>query len=731
MGTKSIKNPKGQRPAEKQFDLSQENFGGMVKDMPLTEIPLQNVYRHVDMIGHGPWSEGRPGSRRYSKAGLPSREFTADPVTDRLTLENRYLTGDRVKVSTTGTLPAPLVPNTYYYITYLSDTLVEIASTLANAIAGIQINITAAGTGTHTIRSAANLRAVLDHKTQKKIIKQYGREVFVAEKILESYEKVICIDSATPSDNVARLAAEGDNAVLAATDIFRIALDEDDDVNYMYRINSGIPVVILTDVNEDVTNIYGYRYYYSLARIIGDGIRNRVTEGAILKWESGTCKDPAQEKQFGEVYFPTPIGADLTEDHINEYLTCPIGIQAATHFPLYRTKNIGSGTALDINDKLKAYYVFADDVPVAKAISVTVAGNVATIAAGQNPFVIGDVGCTLRSDLAGARAGVIESYVDPNNVNLAIGHTLNAVDDVCIGEGRQMTVTQANRIVTRTAGDVYLIGDEGKTIFFGDGTSDVVVRWIDANNVEMAHSNTKASMSSTIQRVAGTYAWRRKWNDTVLDDGVAVGEIGLNERILSQRDLYIPQFNFERLPDANIVIIDSGFMVTAMRDEVGYYYSHIGAKGYIAGMYRIDQQFGELPVSIRDIIVMPAMAIFLSPNNTYNMSLNVPIANVGNPDVGEFIQKLIEPSEVDGKIGVTAWQTVRYVNASLFIAMTSEPGIRLFSGQAWSQRNYALIENGDPAVMDDLLKIDPFYGIIAWYSYKGGYKISAAQWRQA
>ena len=726
MSLKQVKSPKQQRSEEAQLTLSQETFGGMVKDMPLTEIPLSNVYRHIDTIGYGPWGEGRPGSRRYSKVALPAREFTADPATDRLTLENRFLTGDRVKLFTTGALPAPLEEKTYYFVTYLTDTLVEIATTFANAVAGTQIDLTDAGVGTHTIRSAASLRAVLDHKTQNKIIKQYGREVFVAEKLLESYEKVLCIDSVKPTDAVSRLAEEGDNAILAATDIYRVVLD--DDYWHMYRVNAGIPVVILTDVDESVLLIHVYRYYYSLARIIGTGIRNRVTDGAVLKWESGTCKDPDQEKQFGEIAFATAIGNDLTEDHIIEYLTCPIGAWAVTHYPLYRTKNIAAGTGGEVNNK--AFYVYDEDVPVCKSISITVAGNVATIVAGQNGFVIGDVGCTLRSDEAGTRAGVIESYVSANSVNLVLGHTLAATEDVCIGEGRQMTVNQANRIVNRTAGDTYVIADEGKTIFFGDGTFDFVVRWIDANSVEVAHSNTKAAMASTIQKNAGTYAWRRKWNDTVIDDGVSTGEVGLNERILSQRDLYIPFFNFEPLPDANIVIVDSGFMVTAMRDEIGFYYSHIGAKGFIAGMYRIDQQFGELPVAIRDIIVMPSLAVLVSSNKTYNMPLNVPIPNVGNRDVGEFIQKLIEPSEVDGKIGVTAWQTIRYVNASLFIALTSEPGVRFFNGGAWSSRNYALTESGDPAVMHDLLKIDPFYGIIGWYSYKGGYKIAASQWRK-
>jgi len=36
----------------------------------------------------------------------------------------------------------------------------------------------------------------------------------------------------------------------------------------------------------------------------------------------------------------------------------------------------------------------------------------------------------------------------------------------------------------------------------------------------------------------------------------------------------------------------------------------------------------------------------------------------------------------------------------------------------------------DEEIPTHKMKIDPFYGIIGWYSYKGGYKIAASQWRK-
>lgn len=86
-----------------------------------------------------------------------SATFTADASTDLMTytsianLPSNILTGTRVRLTTTTTLPAPLATATDYYVIRMSDGTFELATTYANALTGTQINITDAGTGTHTI----------------------------------------------------------------------------------------------------------------------------------------------------------------------------------------------------------------------------------------------------------------------------------------------------------------------------------------------------------------------------------------------------------------------------------------------------------------------------------------------------------------------------------------------------------------------------------------------------
>jgi hypothetical protein len=86
-----------------------------------------------------------------------SDTFSADAGTDVCTytstasIPSNILTGTRVRLTTTTTLPAGLALATDYYVIKVTDSTFKLATSYANAVAGTQINITNAGTGTHTI----------------------------------------------------------------------------------------------------------------------------------------------------------------------------------------------------------------------------------------------------------------------------------------------------------------------------------------------------------------------------------------------------------------------------------------------------------------------------------------------------------------------------------------------------------------------------------------------------
>lgn len=86
-----------------------------------------------------------------------SSTFTADAGTDVCTgasfTTSANSSGIAVTVSTTGTLPAGLSASTNYFVIRVDQNLgtFKLATTIANANAGTAIDITSAGTGTHTV----------------------------------------------------------------------------------------------------------------------------------------------------------------------------------------------------------------------------------------------------------------------------------------------------------------------------------------------------------------------------------------------------------------------------------------------------------------------------------------------------------------------------------------------------------------------------------------------------
>lgn len=94
--------------------------------------------------------------------------LTVDVSGDFLDLDQnrlRFFTGDRVRGTTTGTLPAGLALATDYYVIHRHELIstsqkpsIKLATTYANAIAAVAIDITDGGSGTHTITKNAEPR---------------------------------------------------------------------------------------------------------------------------------------------------------------------------------------------------------------------------------------------------------------------------------------------------------------------------------------------------------------------------------------------------------------------------------------------------------------------------------------------------------------------------------------------------------------------------------------------
>lgn len=81
--------------------------------------------------------------------------FTAAASDVCTAVAHGFTTGLKVQVSTTTTLPAGLAAVTDYFVIALDADTFKLASSLVNALAGTAVDITDAGTGTHTVTPAA------------------------------------------------------------------------------------------------------------------------------------------------------------------------------------------------------------------------------------------------------------------------------------------------------------------------------------------------------------------------------------------------------------------------------------------------------------------------------------------------------------------------------------------------------------------------------------------------
>jgi hypothetical protein len=116
---------------------------------------MPSILMLVDLVGfYRVTSVTTTSSQAMTNTLSSFSTFTADAGTDVCTHSNINLFPyTRVQLTTTTTLPGGLSLATDYYVIKVTDTTCMFATSYANAVAGTAVNITDAGTGTHTINT--------------------------------------------------------------------------------------------------------------------------------------------------------------------------------------------------------------------------------------------------------------------------------------------------------------------------------------------------------------------------------------------------------------------------------------------------------------------------------------------------------------------------------------------------------------------------------------------------
>lgn len=126
----------------------------------LSSIPLGSVLDYAGLYIPDCWliADGSSLLRSsyaslWSKLSLPRGAATisnASPAVVSLS-NHGQLTGDCIHITTTGTLPTGLSPSTDYFVVVIGVNSFSLATSYDNALAGVKINTSSAGSGVHSV----------------------------------------------------------------------------------------------------------------------------------------------------------------------------------------------------------------------------------------------------------------------------------------------------------------------------------------------------------------------------------------------------------------------------------------------------------------------------------------------------------------------------------------------------------------------------------------------------
>lgn len=140
------------------------------------------------------------------------------------------MTGTRVRLATDDTLPAPLATNRTYYVIRLDETHVQLAASLADAKAGQAIELTDAGSGTHSVLSGLTPLHLVYTRPMDLAIVPDSFETIVLNGVLGTFGRHFDRDQlgSHPEDFEQRYERQLARAHAPTWDIERIAIYDDE-----------------------------------------------------------------------------------------------------------------------------------------------------------------------------------------------------------------------------------------------------------------------------------------------------------------------------------------------------------------------------------------------------------------------------------------------------------------------------------------------------------------------
>jgi len=400
---KNNRNPSVPRKADSIIKRLSLKFLGMITGEPANKLPETAALLNYNVIDYTQYFKVRPGSRLYSSLTI-GWAVEADTDTDEVVVtdldgdtlaSNPFKTGDAVYFDGDD-LPVDiatgvaLAKETAYYISVVLTSTVyhyKLYEDRSDALNYESNNITFSSTGNFLIARIlfGAINGFCDHVKSGYLVWLIGQSVFITDKEMSEFIHVLNLNNENP-DGISTIIPLDGYALLYSKQggLFKIILDED--FFYMFKMNHSAPDTRVDDIAESLVYDggeeivatsslqYGFLYIYAVSRIVGGGANNtRMSEDSLLQMETGTNIVPGSERDYGECYFKdnpgvAPYDSGDPQTVSGLYRIKGEDARGATHFSLYRTKDIGTkGTLVSINRRDQ--YVWLDDVPVCKAVS--------------------------------------------------------------------------------------------------------------------------------------------------------------------------------------------------------------------------------------------------------------------------------------------------------------------------------------------------------------------------
>lgn len=709
--SKKIFDPRSRQQDERPIVRNQSDFSkGLIKDIPSSNTPENSVSDLKNFINMGDNLEGRSGTQQWSITAIPDKESSIE-ITWSITGNERYITttGGQFKFDDIGN-----------WIKF-SDGTIEKIIDYSNSN-NITTKTTSTGSGSDTVDIRGHINALYFHKGNKKIVVHVDNRIFVSsDLIMTSWTECIRNSIVKPSNNTSTFDEFEQYLILFNTNgMFKLNLDQDPPIYFRANIPVANTKITGSGVQGSGTP-YGYKYVYSLSRIPGHGNRNRQTPGMTIEMETGTNVVDDNFNDYGTAWASSGIGSGNpivigTLTNAVDPITPTDITQAATHFSIYRTMDIGdNGTdVLEGEGNNTELFVWVDDVAIGKASTVTVSGTTCTSTVGLFEDI--DIGSTMNIyDGTNEYERTIASKTSATVVELSSSLPSGATAQPAgIGAGTLVSGSQAGYMVTNedTGLFTFASGDVGKSLYWADGGMSIISGFVHSGSVGVADTETRSAQGAMIDpRLRG-------YRDIIADrpeDGVSWTIDQLSSRVAG----YTLQNRFwTAVPNGNNGVIVPGFAFVAPRNSKFLYYSQmpIGYE-YMMGHFHAAYQFTRMKDAINNLIEYPNSLIVRCKSSTYDIPINT-FNEILIENLGEYVAVISSQNIIDENIGSTDYGGTVWTDEGMEILITNEPAIRAFDGQKYTD-NLATDK-----IMNDLRAMnaayaatyDPFNGFIFWGS---------------